>query len=281
MADVSPPTKVLGVTLLHKCNFHCPHCGYLYVDDSIEHDIKPGYRLTWEQIQRLIADCKSIEAERFSFVLNGGEPTLWEESDLRFIDVLLAVSEAGINPTYNTNGSYFVDYDQCREFFHTYSKGSNIPLMTFVSMDKFHDNYDREKGRADSLDNIVKVLQEMPEEEGKKHRVHVVTIVSKDPDSYLPAEMKEHYGTEGITFGDFPMQPIGRAKDLMDEMPDSKEFFKKMPPPSKENKGSYPIGSLIGEYYVRHGKKVAELGNLKDLIAMADAEGLNYNSRAT
>ncbi len=280
MVEFIPPTRTLGVTLLHKCNFNCAHCGYLYVDDSIDHDIKPGYRLTWEQIQRLIADCKSIEGERFSFVINGGEPTLWEEGDLGFMNVLLTVSEAGINPTYNTNGSWFVEYDRCHEFFHTYSNESDIPLMTFVSIDKFHGNYDPEKGRADSLDNIIKVLHGMPEENSKKHLVHVVSIVTKNPDSYLPAEMKEYYGAEGVTFGDFPMQPIGRARDLMDEMPDSKEFFKNTPPPSKENKGSYPIGSLIGEYYVRHGKKVAELGNLKELIAMADAEGLNYSSKA-
>jgi organic radical activating enzyme len=271
MADPSPPTKVLGVTILHKCNFKCAHCGYLYVDDSDDHAIKPGYRMTWEQIQRLIADCNSIKKERFGFVINGGEPTLWEEGNRKLIDVLLAVAAGGIYPSYNTNGSYFVDYDQCCDFFHRYSEEATIPLKTFVSMDKFHDNYDREKGRADSLDNIIKVLAEMPENKREMHHIHVVTIISKDPHSYLPAGMKEYYGARGITFGDFPMQPIGRAKDLMDEMPDSEEFFKNMPPPPKNVAGGYPIGSLIGEDYIRHGKKVAKLGNLKDLIAIAAA----------
>jgi len=270
MADISPPTKVLGVTLLHKCNFKCAHCGYLYVDDSVDHDIKPGYRMTWEQIQRVIADCNSIRDERFAFVLNGGEPTLWEEGDLKFMDVLLAVAAGGIHPTYNTNGSYFVDYDRCYDFFHSYAEQAEIQLKTFVSMDKFHDNYNREKGRADSLDNIVKVLAEMPEDKREMHRIHVVTIISTDPDSCLPVEMKEHYGARGVTFGDFPMQPIGRAKDLMDEMPDSEEFFRSMPPPPKDS-GGFPIGSLIGEHYVRHGKKVAKLGHLKELVAMAAA----------
>jgi organic radical activating enzyme len=271
MEAMPPPTKVLGVTLLHKCNFHCAHCGYLYVDDAVDHAIKPGYRMTWDQIQRLIDECKSIKGERFGFVLNGGEPTLWEEGDLKFIDVLLAVAEGGIIPSYNTNGSYFVDYDRCYAFFHRYSEEAKIPLKTFVSMDKFHDNYDREKERAASLDNIVKVLAEMHEEKRNLHRIHVVTIISTDPDSYLPVGMKEYYGARGVTFGDFPMQPIGRAKDLMYEMPDSAEFFKNLPPPPKEETGGYPIGSLIGEDYTRHGKKVARLGNLKKLIAMATA----------
>jgi organic radical activating enzyme len=270
MADMSPPTKVLGVTLLYKCNFRCAHCGYLYVSDSEDHGIKPGYRMTWEQIQRLIAECSSVKDERFGYVINGGEPTLWEEKDLKLIDVLLAVANAGISPSYNTNGSYFVDYDQCYRFFHRYSDEAKIPLKTFVSIDKFHDNYDREKGRAESLDNIVKVLTEMSEDKRKMHHIHVVTIISTDPNSYLPAGMKEYYGARGVTFGDFPMQPIGRARDLMEEMPDSAEFFKNMPAPPKDS-GGYPIGSLIGEDYTRHGKKVAKLGNLKELLSLAAA----------
>ena len=142
--------------------------------------------------------------------------------------------------------------------------------MTFISMDKFHDNYDRKKGRAESLDNVVKVLDEMPADKKDMHRVHVITIISKDPESFLPVEMKEYYGRWGVTFGDFPMQPIGKARELMDEMPDSEEFFKNMPPPPRENRGGYPIGSLIGEYYVHKGRKVAKLGNLKELIAMVN-----------
>ena len=271
MVKMIQPTRTLGVTLLHKCNFNCPHCGYLYVHDNDDHDIKPGYRMTWDQIQRLIADCNSIKNERFSFVINGGEPTLWKEGEFKFIDVLLAVAEGNINPTYNTNGSYFTDYAKCRDFLNRYAEESDTLLMTFISMDKFHDNYDRKKGRAESLDNVVSVLDEMPHDRRKMHRFHVVTIVSKDPDSYLPPEMKEYYGAMGITFGDFPLQPIGRAKNLMDEMPDSKEFFRNMPPPPKEDKGGYPIGTLIGEYYVHLGKKVASLGNIKELVAMAEA----------
>ena len=72
MENMAPPTKILGVTIIHKCNFKCAHCGYLYVGKSDDHDIKPGYRLTWAQIQRLIADCNSIRDERFAFVINGG-----------------------------------------------------------------------------------------------------------------------------------------------------------------------------------------------------------------
>ncbi len=264
METIVPASYLLGVTLLHKCNFNCPHCGYLYAGDTDDHAIKPGYRLTWEQIGTLLEDCQSIQGADWGFVINGGEPTLWEEGDLKFIDVLLAVSKAGIHPSYNTNGSYFIEYGQTHDFFYKYADNAEVPLMTAISMDKFHDNYNRKKGRADSLDNITKILEEMPAEKRAKHRVHVITIFSKDPNSFLPAEMKEYYGAKGITFGDFPLQPIGRAKNLKDEMPDPGEFLKNAPPPPKDGAGGFPVGTLIGEYYTKGAEKVVKLGHLKD-----------------
>jgi MoaA/NifB/PqqE/SkfB family radical SAM enzyme len=196
--------------------------------------------------------------------MNGGEPTLWEEGDRKFIDVALAIAEGGIHPTFNTNGSYFVDYHQCYGFFHRFAEEGKLPLMTYVSIDKFHDNYDRERGRADSLDNMKKVLDEMPANKRAMHRVHVITIISKDPNSFLPEEMKEYYGESGFTFGDFPLQPVGRAKDLMDEVPDSADFFKNGPL-------LRDVGTLVGEYYRRHDKDVGKLGHLKEILSR-DAE---------
>ena len=106
----------------------------------------------------------------------------------------------------------------------------------------------------------------MPTNKRAMHNVHVVTNISKDPDSFLPEEMKEYYGKSGITQGDFPMQPIGRAKELMDEMPDSEEFFKKVPPPPKKGDGAFKVGTLIGEYYSIDNENVAKLGHLKEFF---------------
>ena len=137
--------------------------------------------------------------------------------------------------------------------------------MTAISMDKFHSNYDREKGRAVILDNILKVLYEMSPEKKAMHNVHVISVVSKDPASYLPAEMKEHYGRKGVTFSEFPLQPIGRAKNLMDEMPDTEEFFKNIPP--EEGPWEMLLATLIGENYIKRGKKLGTLGRLKEIIS--------------
>lgn len=266
MSGKAPPARILGVTLLHKCNFNCSHCGYLYTDNSDDHALRPGYRLSWEQIKRLIAECKSIKNERFTFIFNGGEPTLWEEGELKLIDILLLTADGEINPSFNTNGSLFTDYGRCRDFLYQYSENARSPLITAISIDKFHDNYDRKKGRAECLDNIIKVLDEMPAGKKAMHRVRVITIVSNDPGSYLPREMKEYYSKKGITFGEFPLHPIGRAKDLMDEMPDAEEFFKSLGTPPANDSGEYPIATLIDEDFFKRGKKVGRLGYLKDLL---------------
>lgn len=266
MGNAAMPTHSMGVALLHKCNFNCAHCGYIYLGDAEDHIVKPGYRVTWDQLNTMIEDCKSINGSTWSILFTGGEPTLWEEGDLKFIDVLLACARAGITPSFNTNGSYFDDYEQCSEFLNTYADNTKLTLSPFISMDNFHDNYDREKGRAKSLDNVVRVLAEMTPERRALFNIHVVIIVTKDPDSSLPREMKDYYGAKGITFGDFPMLPIGKAKNLQDQLPPASEQF--MPPREGEEARPRPMKGalLVGDNYMNFNKPVAKLGHLIDLF---------------
>ena len=186
---------------------------------------------------------------------------LWKEDGKDLVDILVATARAGVLPTFNTNGSYFEDYDYCSEFFHRYLDNTDTPLKTFISMDKFHKNYDQEKGRAKSLDTIAKVIAAFPD--GKKDLlpVHVVIIVTKDPNSSLPEEMKKHYGAMGITFGDFPMMNIGKAKELSDQMPEPPDLSF-----MRRKKGNGPPGMvLVGDDYYLGNKKIGKLGHMLDL----------------
>ncbi len=287
------PSHIMGVSLLYKCNFNCAHCGYIYIGDAEDHIIKPGYRLTWEQIKTAINDCVNIKGSQWNLNYTGGEPTLWEEGDRDFMDVLLETAKAGIAPSYNTNGSYFNDYDKTVKFFHRYIENSSSPLDTFISMDNFHNNYDREKGRAKSLDNIVKMLETIPADKKDLLRFHVIIIVTKDPNSSLPKEMKEYYGQFGISFGESPLQNIGKAKELKDELPspeDIMNIFKKqfgdklpLPPPGTEKgPGGLPprfpmpdmsqgprVVVLVGDDYYIGNKPRGRLGHMADLYPAA------------
>jgi len=261
MANERMPTHVMGVALLHKCNFSCEHCGYIYIGDAEDHIIRPGYRLTWNQVMTAIKDCASLDNSYWNMNYTGGEPTLWKEDRKDLVDILVATAKGGVLPTYNTNGSYFSDYEKCHEFFHRYLDNIDTPLRTFISMDKFHKNYDQETGRAKSLDTLLKVLETFPMEQRKLLPVHVIIIVTKDPDSSLPEEMKKHYGSLGITFGDFPMLNIGKAKKLSDQLPEFPGF---PPMPQKERKGP-PGAVLVGDDYYFGNKKIGKLGYLLDL----------------
>ena len=261
MTNQRTPTHVMGVSLLHKCNFSCEHCGYIYIADEEDHIIRPGYRLTWDQVMTAIQDCASLENSYWNVNYTGGEPTLWKEDGKDFMDILIATAKGGTLPTYNTNGSYFEDYDKCYKFFHRYLDSTDIPLKTFISMDKFHKNYDQEKGRAKSLDTIAKVFGTFSEEQKKLLTVHVVIIVTKDPNSSLPEEMKKHYGAMGVTFGDFPMINVGKAKNLKDQQPEFSGFNFELP---KAGNGP-PVLVLVGDDYYAMSKKVGKLGHMLDL----------------
>jgi MoaA/NifB/PqqE/SkfB family radical SAM enzyme len=261
MTEQKVPTNIMGVSLLHKCNFNCKHCGYIYIGDTEDHIIRPGYRLTWNQVMTAIGDCTSLKDSYWNMNFTGGEPTLWEEEGHDFVDILTATAKAGVLPTYNTNGSYFNDYDRTCAFFGKYLNHCDTPLKTFVSMDKFHKNYNRETGRAESLDNLLEAYKAFPDDKRKLLSTHVVIIVTKDPDSSLPEEMKEHYGSMGITFGDFPMLEIGKAKKLKDQLP---EFSGYPPMPVKDGNGP-PVLVLVGDdYYVKY-KKTGKLGRMLEL----------------
>jgi hypothetical protein len=91
--------------------------------------------------------------------------------------------------------------------------------------------------------------------------VHVVIIVTKDPNSSLPEEMKKHYGAMGVTFGDFPMLNVGKAKKLKDLQPEFPGFNFPLP-----KTGSGPmVLVLVGDDYYASSKKAGKLGHMLDL----------------
>ena len=261
MAERRMPTHIMGVSLLYKCNFSCAHCGYIYIGDAEDHIIRPGYRLTWDQVTTAIRESASLESSYWNINYTGGEPTLWKEDGKDLVDILVATANAGSLPTYNTNGSYFDDYDKCYDFLHRYLDRARTHLKTFISMDKFHKNYDQETGRAKCLDNLIKVYKTFPEDKRKLLSTHVVIIVTKDPNSSLPEEMKQHYGSMGVTFGDFPMLDIGKAKKLKDQQPE----FNGYPPFPKSDRPGPQVLVLVGDDYYSGNKKIGKLGHMLEL----------------
>ncbi len=108
------------------------------------------------------------------------------------------------------------------------------------------------------------LMETIPDEKRNLLSTHVIVIVTKDPNSSLPEEMKKHYGSMGVTFGDFPMLNIGKAKKLKDQLP---EFAGFPPRPQKERNGP-PGLVLVGEDYYFGNKKIGKLGRMLDLYGV-------------
>ncbi len=56
--------------------------------------IRPGYRLTWDQVMTAIKDCTNLENSYWNMNYTGAEPTLWKEDGKDLVDILIATANA-------------------------------------------------------------------------------------------------------------------------------------------------------------------------------------------
>jgi hypothetical protein len=131
-----------------------------------------------------------------------------------FVDLLTEVADWGFEPSFITNGSTLQRYVNCQQFFERYLGASRRILHISHSLDTFHGNFDPQRGRAESLDNIIEFRRSLPPERHSLLDVEVNACISKDPSSLLPKEMVEYYRSQGIEFSFKPLQPLGKAKAI-------------------------------------------------------------------
>ena len=278
--------SLMMIFLLEECNFSCPHC--VREDEPLD----PGYKLSFRQLQLCLSDCHRLESVRWVH-FSGGEPTLWTEGNWDLMDLLLEISKHNFIPGFTTNGSAFLDYDDCHDFIGRYIDGSTIPLRLYLSIDTFHGNFDAKTGRAQSLDNVTRCQRELPSDKGDLIDTRVLTVISKDFKSLLPDEMITHYESLGVTFAFIPLKLMGRAKMVSNLCPDLKsdspedlgayrrfhrnKRFKQPEKIGNRDKASHIV--LIDDNYYVHvdnchnfrdrWHKVSKLGNLPDTIIHA------------
>jgi molybdenum cofactor biosynthesis enzyme MoaA len=272
--------SLMMIFLLEECNFTCAHCG------REDEPMDPGYKLSFSQLQWCLSDCRSLDS--ISWVhFSGGEPTLWREGNRDLVDLLLEISMAGFVPGFTSNGSHFDDFSKCDSFFRRYVDGSNTPLRLYLSIDTFHRNFDVEKGRARSLDNVIKCKQKLPAAKANLIDIAAMAVISKDVKSLLPDEMIRHYESQGVPFGFIPLHHMGKAKkfshlcpDLSSDHPEGlgafqryyqKEIWTKRDALKRRDRTDHII--LIGDdyYFSQPWQKVAQLGHFPDEIRRAYA----------
>jgi MoaA/NifB/PqqE/SkfB family radical SAM enzyme len=270
--------SLMMIFLLEECNFTCAHCG------REDEPMDPGYKLSFEQLQRCLSDCRNLESIRWVH-FSGGEPTLWKEGDRDLGDLLLEIADTGYTPGFTSNGSLLVNYDRCRDFFARYTDYATTPLRLYFSIDTFHKNYDAQKGRARSLENIIKLKNELPKEKADLLDITVIVIISKDFNSLLPEEMIKYYRSLGIKFNFVPLYPLGKAKSFSHLCPDLDSDnpedlgaygrYHKKGSRKKQDENNNRLRTdhiiLIGDdyYFSDPWHKVGQLGHLPDEIIRA------------
>jgi MoaA/NifB/PqqE/SkfB family radical SAM enzyme len=264
--------SLMMIFLLEACNFSCKHC--VREDEPMA----LGYKLSFEQLELCLADCHNLPQVKWVH-FSGGEPTLWTDGQRDLPDLLVEISQAGFEPGFTTNGSNFEDYDKCRDLLQKYVERADQPLNLYLSIDTFHNNFDVEKGRSTSLDNVVKFKGNMSPERRKLLNVTVISVISKAPSSLLPDEMIEHYSALGVRFNFTPLQPKGKARSFAQLCPDPGSDkpedlgayyrFRSQEPLDNTAKSSNLV--LIGnDYYLPDPwRKVGSLGKLPEEIINA------------
>ncbi|MFX0027953.1 MAG: radical SAM protein [Candidatus Hermodarchaeota archaeon] len=257
--------SLMMVFLLEKCNFSCIHC--VRVDEPMP----IGYKLSFEQLKLCLSDCHTLETIEWVH-FSGGEPTLWTDEKLDLADLLIEISKAGFEPGFTTNGSYFIDYIKCHELFQKYFNNANKRLRLYISIDTFHQNFNVQKGRAKSLDNVIKYKLTLPSKKRELFNIIVITTISKDPQSLLPKKMIKHYQSLGLEFLFLPLRAVGKGKSLsylcpnlesnkQEELGAYYPFHQK-----KERKERFVTINLVlidnGYYFHNPWRKIGSLGHI-------------------
>jgi len=260
---------LIMIFLLEECNNDCPHC--VRTDEPM----LPGYKLYSEQLKICLEDCKKLESIEWVH-FSGGEPTIWREGALGLVDLLIAISDAGFDPGFTTNGIIFQDYNECKGFFKKYLENSDRVLRLYLSIDTFHSNFDAVKGIAPSLDNLLRLGEDLTHEKKKQLDLTVLVVISKDVNSLLPEEMIRHYESMGVDFRFLPLKPMGKAGNLTDlcpvlrsDKPEDLGAYHKYY--NKELVESRSVDNivLIGNDYYFHTpqfRKIARLGRIPENV---------------
>jgi len=267
--------SLMMIFLLEDCNFSCPHC---VLEDE---PMYPGYKFSFEQLKMCLSDCHKLQSIQWVH-FSGGEPTLWTDGKRNLTDLLIEISKADFEPGFTTNGSYFVNYNKCYDLFQKYLNGANKPLHLYLSIDTFHNNFDVKKGRAKSLDNVIKCKNNMPPEKAKLLNIILVAVISKDSKSLLPDEMIEHYELFGVKFVFVPLQLKGKAKsfahlcpDLSSDKPEDLGAYYRFHPKEIQKKTNETSNIVLidNDYYLPDPwRKVARLGHLPEKVIKAYLE---------
>ena len=121
-----------GFKITHKCNLKCKHCPFWKI---------PKNDLNFEEVKKTLDKLHNLGAKIIIF--EGGEPTLWNDENYNFNDVLNYAKKKFISVNFTTNGlnGFFFNAD-----------------TVWVSFDGLEKNHDNIRGKG-VFKKVVKNLK--------------------------------------------------------------------------------------------------------------------------
>ena len=198
-----PKLKELFLELTLNCNEHCFHCGSRCGDVRSDELSLEQYRELLEQVKRDFTDSLP------RICITGGEPMIRRN----FWEIVGMIHEMGFRWGMTSNGT-LIDAEAAHKLREA---GMGTISISIDGTEKTHDHYRRSPGSYARAMRGIRALIE----EGGFHAIQVTTVIHKGNVEELDALFDVMDRIDIDSWRVIGMEPIGRAKDFPDLLPDA------------------------------------------------------------
>ena len=232
-----PKLKELFLELTLNCNEHCFHCGSRCGDVRSDELSLAQYRALLEQVRRDFA------GELPRICITGGEPMLRRD----FKEIVNMIHDMGFRWGMTSNGT-LIDADSAHMLMEA---GMGTISISIDGTRQTHDRFRRSPGAYDRAMRGIKALIE----EGGFKSIQVTTVIHKGNIDELDEMFRIMDGIDIDSWRVIGMEPIGRARDFPDLLPDASDQRRIMDFIREKREQGYPLtygcSHYLGPVYER------------------------------
>lgn len=200
------PHPYLTVSLLDGCNKSCVHC----YRTAVPRD--HGFKL-----KRRAAYCSIDDATALgtACLFVGGEPTIWADGGVDYIDLLIAAANRHGCTALLSNGQVFEHQHTSNNFIKNFIEGSDARLLLKFTVDIFHGNYDPRSGNIKFIDNLLEAIK--LHDRHRQVSLSFLTHWSRDKNTNMPVAICKSYEALGANTSIEDFMVWGRAEGITHE----------------------------------------------------------------
>lgn len=195
---------MLGVELTSRCNLHCPHC----VADADWN----GESLPYDTAISVIDEAHQIGIKELIF--GGGEVLLYD----RFFETCEYALSNGLNISFSSNGILIPENIESIKRLKRYNRMVRVGISLDGYTPEMHSHF-RPKETFEIAVDAIKLLQKADV------ALNVLCVLHKENIKKMPEFLKFVSSLNVSDVRLFPLIPLGRGKNYIDEMYTPDEFY--------------------------------------------------------